>query len=210
MKQIKILSIVIILAIAAFVLPPYMILENKAVTFPGTDIVSSASTVAVTGVKLNKTTATLNVKGTLQLTATVSPATATDKTVSWKSSNAKVATVSSKGKVTAIAKGSAKITVTTKDGGKTASCTVTVSQGVTGVKLSKTTLSLKKGATSKLVATVLPATASNNKVTWKSSSTAIVTVSSAGVVTGKSKGTATVTVTTVDGKKTSNCKVTVK
>ena len=82
--------------------------------------------VSVTGVTLDQTTLSLNVGGTKTLVATLSPANATDKTVTWSSSNGTVATVSS-GVVTAKVQGTAVITVTTVDGGKTATCNVTVS-----------------------------------------------------------------------------------
>ncbi|MDE6440960.1 MAG: Ig-like domain-containing protein, partial [Bacteroidales bacterium] len=87
---------------------------------------------AVTGVTLDKTAAELTVGGeALQLTATVAPADATDKTVAWTSSNEAVATVSASGLVTAVAAGEADITVTTKDGGFTAVCKVTVKADTT-------------------------------------------------------------------------------
>ena len=89
----------------------------------------TASTVAVTGVKLDKSTATVNVNGTTQLTATVEPSNAANKNVTWKSSNTGIATVDSNGKVTGKSVGEATITVTTADGGKTATCKVTVSKG---------------------------------------------------------------------------------
>ena len=76
---------------------------------------------------LNKTKATLNPVDTLTLKATVTPSNATNKAVTWKSSNTKVATVSSSGKVTAKAAGTATITCTAKDGsGKSATCKITV------------------------------------------------------------------------------------
>jgi len=83
------------------------------------------TTVGVTGVSLDKTALTLTAGGSETLTATVAPANATNKAVSWSSSNAGVATVSN-GTVTAVSAGTATITVTTVDGGKTASCAVTV------------------------------------------------------------------------------------
>ncbi len=87
-----------------------------------------AVTVAVTGVTLNKTEATLTAKGqTVQLTAMVAPANATNKNVTYATSDEKVATVTPEGLVTAVAKGTADITVTTADGNKTAVCKVTVS-----------------------------------------------------------------------------------
>lgn len=87
--------------------------------------------VSVTGVSLDKTIAELEVGGTLTLTATVAPDTATNKNVSWRSSDVKVATVEN-GTVTAVAVGSADITVKTADGGKEASCTVTVKEKASG------------------------------------------------------------------------------
>ena len=81
---------------------------------------------AVSAVAVSPTTATIKVGESTTLSATITPSDATDKTVTWSTSDEKVATVDA-GKVTAVAEGSATITVTTKDGGKTATCTVTVS-----------------------------------------------------------------------------------
>lgn len=81
--------------------------------------------VAVTGVELSQTEVTLGVNETVTLTPTVAPENAADKSVTWSSDNTAVATVS-EGVVTAVAEGTANITVTTTDGGKTASCAVTV------------------------------------------------------------------------------------
>ena len=81
----------------------------------------------VTGVTLTPETATLTQAGqSVQLTATVAPADATDKSVTWTSSNTKVATVDANGKVTAVANGTCTITVTTVDGSKSATSTITV------------------------------------------------------------------------------------
>lgn len=80
--------------------------------------------VAVTGVKLDKTTLTLNAGKSAQLTATVSPSNATNKSVTWSSNNSNVSV--SGGKVTAKTAGSAIVTVTTADGGYAAQCNVTV------------------------------------------------------------------------------------
>ena len=82
--------------------------------------------IPVQGVTLNKTKATLKVGATLTLKATVTPADATNRAVTWKSSNKNVVKVSSGGKLTALKKGTAVITVTTKDGRFIAECTVTV------------------------------------------------------------------------------------
>ena len=87
---------------------------------------SMSSDINVSSVSLNKTSLTLTEGDTETLTATVNPSNATNKNVSWKSSNTSVATVSSSGKVSSVKSGSATITVTTEDGGKTATCSVTV------------------------------------------------------------------------------------
>ena len=85
--------------------------------------------VAVTNVSINPTSANLQIGGGADLTYTVLPANATDKSVSWSSSNTAVATVNNNGHVTAVAAGTATITVTTTDGNKTATCSVTVTAG---------------------------------------------------------------------------------
>jgi uncharacterized protein YjdB len=85
-----------------------------------------STSVAVTGVSVTPASASLAVGATQQLSATVAPSNATNKNVSWTSSNTSVATVNSNGLVTAVASGTATITATTQDGGKTASSTITV------------------------------------------------------------------------------------
>ena len=165
--------------------------------------------VSVTGVSLDYTSLTMNVGNTQALTATVSPSDATDKSVTWSSSNTSVATVSASGVVTAKAAGSATITVTTNDGGWTATCAVTVNIPVTGVSVTPTSLTLNQGETQSLTATVTPSNAADKSVSWSSSNTSVATVSSSGVVTATGGGTATVTVTTNDGGFTATCAVTV-
>ena len=169
--------------------------------------------VAVTGVKLDKTTLSLTVGGTETLVATVSPDGATNKKVTWKSDKTDIATVDANGKVKGVKEGEAKITVTTEDGNKTATCKVTVTKGkvaVTGVKLDKTAHTLTVGGTVTLVATVAPENATNKKVTWKSDKTNIATVDGNGKVTAVKEGEAKITVTTEDGNKTATCTITVK
>lgn len=92
------------------------------------DTVQTTQTVNVTTVSLAPATASLEVDGTVQLIPTVLPANATDKTVSYGSSDEGVATVSAAGIVTAVATGTATITVTTTDGGFTDTCAVTVGE----------------------------------------------------------------------------------
>lgn len=171
-------------------------------------------TVKVTGITLNKTTASV-VKGkTVALTATVTPDTATDKTIKWTTSNKNVATVSTDGVVTAVAAGTAIITATAADdSGVKATCKITVTNPVikvTRVTLNKTTASVVKGKTLTLTATVTPTNATNKNVTWKSSNTKIATVDGNGKVTAVTAGTVTITCTAIaDKSKSATCKITV-
>lgn len=99
----------------------------------GTDPDDPDPTVDVKSVSLDKSELTLAIKGTYTLKATVAPSDATNKNVTWKSSDDKIATVDKDGKVTAVAAGKATITVTTEDGSKTATCAVTVNTA-TGIE----------------------------------------------------------------------------
>ena len=187
-------------------------LSGSFLTSVGTQI-GTTTDVKVTGVKLNKKTTTINIEASETLSAIITPTNATNKTVTWKSSKPSVATVDSNGKVVGVKAGTTTITVTTMDGKKTAACKVTVKSPptvkVTKVSLNKKTTSITLGAYEILTATIDPTGATNQNVTWKSSKTSVATVDSTGKVLGVKAGTATITVTTVDGKKTANCTVTV-
>ena len=165
-----------------------------------------------TSISLNKTSATLYMGNTLQLTATVLPNTTTDKSVSWSSSNTDVAIVSSDGLVTPVSTGTATITVKTEDGSNlSAQCVVTVKQLATSISLNKISETLYMGNTLQLIATVYPNSTSDKSVSWSSDNSAVATVSSDGLVTPISTGTATITVRTEDGSNlTAQCVVTVK
>ena len=172
-----------------------------------------AKAVNVTEVTLDKTDLTLTEGETETLTATVKPDNADNRKVTWSSDKTDVATVDGAGRVTAVKAGEAVVTVTTEDGGKTATCKVTVKAkavNVTEVTLDKTELTLTEGETETLTATVKPDNADNRKVTWSSDKTEVATVDGAGRVTAVKAGEAVVTVTTEDGGKTATCKVTVK
>ena len=185
---------------------------NKTATC---QVTVTAKVVAVTGVTLDKSTATLEIGDNLTLVATIAPSNATNKNVTWKSSNETVATVDATGKVVALKAGTATITVTTADGNKTATCTVTVNDEtpstipVTGVSLNKATATLEIGDNLTLVATIAPSNATNRNVTWKSDNTAVATVDATGKVVALKAGDATITVTTEDGNKTATCEITV-
>ena len=162
--------------------------------------------VAVSSISLNKDSIDLVEGDTETLTATVSPNDATDKTVSWSSSNDAVATVKD-GTITAIKEGEA--TISAKAGEKTASCKVVVAKKVIPVEsleLNKTELDLVEGDSETLTATISPEDATDKSISWTSSRESIATVKD-GIVTAISEGEATITAKA--GEKTASCKVVV-
>ncbi|MGO0060210.1 Ig-like domain-containing protein [Brevibacillus fluminis] len=167
--------------------------------------------IKVTGVTLDKSSMTMNVNETGQLTATVRPADATDKTVRWSTADSSIATVDADGTVTAKAKGKTTITVTTNDGNYQATCEVTVNEviPVTGVTLAPTSMTLGIGESQKLTETVSPADATDKTVTWSTADSRIATVDADGLVTAVAPGKTTITVTTNDGHFQATCLVTV-
>ncbi len=170
----------------------------------------------VASVSLDKSTLSLAPGATYTLTATVSPETADNQTVSWRSSNDAVATVDNglvAVKSTATNGQTADITVTTADGNKTATCVVTVAvpaQLVEELTFSNTELTITKGQTAELTTTISPNNASNKELSWTNSDPTVATYAD-GVVTAHKVGTTTITATTTDGSdKTATCVVTVK
>ena len=164
------------------------------------------ATVAVTGVTVAPATLTLEVGQTGALTATVAPATATNKAVTWTSSAPAIATVDASGTVKGIAPGTATITVKTADGGKTATCAITVKAAVapavkvTGITLNYSSITVNGDLERvQLIATVAPATATDQSLTWTSSDASVASVDGAGLVTIRKKGKATVTAKANDG-----------
>ncbi|OQA95662.1 MAG: Gellan lyase precursor [Bacteroidetes bacterium ADurb.Bin217] len=142
--------------------------------------------------------ASIPVQSTAIATATVNPANAGDKTVTWSSSNIAVATVSASGVVTAVAPGTANIIATS-----VAAPTVSGSATVTVTAILPTAISVQAptsmtvGNTATATATVTPANATNSSVTWTSSNDAIATVTPNGVITAVAAGTVTITATSV-------------
>ena len=174
--------------------------------------ISGVSNIAVTGISVSPIDLILDVNQTSNLTATVSPANATDASVTWSSNNTAVATVDVNGVVTAVSAGAATITATTTDGGFTDTTSITVNEqiiSVTGISVSPIDLVLDVNQTSSLTATVSPANATDASVTWSSNNTAVATVDVNGVVTAVSAGAATITATTTDGGFTDTTSITV-
>lgn len=169
--------------------------------------------IPVNKVSLNKNTLTIYKGESENLIATVEPENATNKNVTWKSSNETIASVDQQGKVVAKEKGKSSITVTTIDGKISATCEIEVIEKqvqnipVTGIKLNKTNTSLNAKETEKLLATIEPINATNQKIIWSSSDSSIITVDQNGIISAKGKPTqsATIIAKTEDGAKIANC-----
>lgn len=178
---------------------------------------NGGNAIPVESVSLDKTEITLPVDAEETLTATISPDTATDKSVKWTTSNKDVATVLG-GKIHAYTVGSATITVTTVDGDKTASCSVTVKEKepepvhVNSVVLNKNEINLGIGDSETLISTVLPANATNKGITWSTTDPEVASIDG-GVVTALKAGTAVIKATSnevIDGvSKYASCAVVV-
>lgn len=176
------------------------------------DVQFTAPAAPVESVELDKTSATLTQVGeTLQLTATVAPENATNKNVTWESSNPEAATVDENGLVTAVATGTANITVTTEDGNKTASCEVTVGLRVTGIAFDVTEKTLTaSGETFQLNPVFTPQDAMNKELTWRSTNESAATVDQSGLVTAAANGNTEIVAITKDGGYVAACRVNVE
>lgn len=170
-------------------------------------VAAASSTVEVSKVTLSETAISLSEGQSKTLNASIESSDATDGTVVWSSSNTNVATVSG-GVVTAVSAGNAVITAAA--GGKSATCTVTVSSGYIGVesiKLNKTTLTLEAGDEETLTVSFTPENAADKTLKWKSLNTAIATVDASGKVKAVSAGNTAVIVDC--GNLRESCAVTV-
>ena len=166
--------------------------------------------IKTTSIKLSSSSVKIvGIGKTKKLTATLEPTNATEKSITWTSSNTAIATVSSTGLITAKKPGTVTVTVKTKDTGKTATANVVVVQPVSGIKLSKTNTHINVNKTETIKATIEPSDASNKKVIWTSSNTSIASVSSTGKITAIKSGQAIITAETEDGNFKSNIVVNV-
>ncbi len=187
--------------------------KNKVVDKDGNTAENVVIAPTVTGVKLAYNNLTLKIGDSFTLLATVEPANATNKGVTWSSSNDAVATVSDAGVVEAKAVGTANITVTTKEGGYTATCSFTVTAEdviLTGITISpsETTLEVDKETTLSL--NFVPITATHKGVKWSSNDPTIATVDEHGKVKGIAAGETTITAVSEKYESVTNtCKVTV-
>lgn len=172
-------------------------------------ITVNAKVIPVSSITLSKTELALTEGDSETLTATVKPDDATDKTVTWSSSDQTVASVDAAGKVTAKKAGTA--TITAKAGDKTATCKINVEAKVipvSSITLDKSELTLTEGDSETLTATVKPDDATDKTVTWSSSDQTVASVDAAGKVTANKAGSATITAKA--GEQSVSCEVTVK
>lgn len=165
----------------------------------------------VSAITINETSITLAEGASIQLTANITPSTASNKTLIWESSNTGIATVDSNGKVAAIKQGAAVITVKSTDGSNiSAQCEVNVVMSVNGISLNISTATLMEGQSLQIEATVSPELANNKTLAWTSSNEAVATVDQNGKVTAIAQGTAVITVSSTDGSDISaSCNITV-
>ena len=189
--------------------------------YPMTEVAENRYTVAdlvrdknlsVESITLDKSEAYLIVGEQVLLKATILPENATNKSVTWTSSNTSVATIDANGKVTAVAVGEATIKATTADGSnKSATCKVTVTSTLaTSITLDYTEYEMVEKAEFQLTATILPESTKNKGVVWSSSDAWVASVDANGLVRAYSVGEAVITATTIDGTNLSaTCKVTV-
>lgn len=159
-------------------------------------------TIKVRGISLSDSNRKINIGEEYTLIANISPADATDKRVSWTSSNSSVITVGSNGLITPHQVGTATVTATTNNGIK-ASCSFTVTNEAImpqSVSISKSQVEVKENGTIGLTAVVQPSNSTNQKVTWSIENGNLATINANGILTGISDGVTRVTAKTVNGK----------
>ena len=183
----------------------YASLEGKTASFE----VTVVSSVALKGITITPSTVSLDEGATSKLTITYEPSNATNKKVTWKSSNTGVVTVDDNGNLKGIASGTATITAIANDGGKVGTAKVVVNaidKTLKGISLSKKELVMKIGDTETLTVVYNPTNADKKGVTWKSSNSKIVSVDE-GKLTALKPGMVEITVTSDSGDYTAVCKV---
>ena len=165
---------------------------------------------------------TIYVGDLTQITAAIEPENATNRELTWTSSDSSIASVDNNGIVKGLKAGTVTIIVKTKDGKVSETITITVEnvptptpitpiptpQVIQSLSFADDSVSVKKGDSLKLIVSVNPVELSTEKLTWKSSDSNIVSVDSSGKIKGLKEGTATITVTSSNGK-TASIKVTV-
>ena len=173
-------------------------------------ITVSSNYIPVNGVSLNKSNLNMTIGSSETIINTISPSNASNKDVTWRSSNTSVATIDQNGKITAKKIGTTIITASSS--GYSATCTINVVDVIDlkGITINKTALTLKEKNSETLKITFNPSNATNKKITWKSSNTNIVTVDNNGTIKALKPGSATITAVSNDGGFVATTKVTVE
>ncbi len=174
------------------------------------DVINKAVNVKLSGISL-PATYELEEGGSGRLSVTYNPSNATNKTVTWKSSDTSIVTVDGSGYLKALKSGSVTITATSKDGNHTATSKVTVNavdRTLKGISLDKTELTMEMGKTQKLTIIYNPNNAANKNVTWRSTNSNIAKVEN-GVVTAIKPGKVEIKVISEEGGFQAACQVVV-
>ena len=159
-------------------------------------VIVYAKTIAVSGLRLSETSLHLNKGEEHMLKATIQPGDATEKSVQWTSFDPSVVSVSQDGLVTAV--GGGKATITASAGGISATCSVDVNVPATSISLNAELLSLAKGTSAVLTATVLPDDAMDKTVRWSSDNPGVASVDQNGKVSAVEVGRAKITASVGD------------
>lgn len=187
------------------------VITATAGNYSTTTKVTVVDKISLKKITINKSSLTIKEKETAQLSINYNPSNATNKKVTWKSSNTTIATVDQNGKITAKNPGTTTITAMSNDGGLVATSKITVeaiSKKVQSISLNKKELNIVAGEETELKATINPTYAENKNVTWSSSDEEIATVEN-GVVKALKPGTTEIKVISEDGEKEAICKLTV-
>lgn len=175
------------------------------------NVVVNNPVINVDEIKVNETNIELEVGDTKKIEYEVTPNNATDKKISFTTSDKEIIGFNQEGLLVGIKAGTCTVTLRSTNG-KEATINVTVKDkkiDVSKVSLNKKSITLEIGKSETLTAKISPTNATNKNITWKSSNEKIATVKN-GKVTAKKAGTAKITVTTEDQSKEATCTVTVK
>ncbi len=175
-----------------------IILENGIVGFVFQNYVTEVNDIEVQKINLGLANTTLQKGETVSLDIGIVPTNASDKNLTFTSSNQNVVTVDSSGKLFAVSKGTAVITAKAKNN-VTASIDITVYSKVTGLNLKEENLSLEIGETYKITPIVLPEDANNKNVDFNSTNEKVASINESGVITALTEGESTIKVVTKEG-----------
>ncbi len=176
-------------------------ISNSSAEIPTTIINQSVKVeVPVQSIELSEKSLSIKESETHKLEAIYTPTDTTQKNVKWSSSDESIAKISQDGTITALTRGKTTITATAENG-STASCDVTVTREIGSVILDKSSISLDKGESTKITATIPTDTDGDKTISWTTSDSSVATVSNDGTVTAVDRGEAIITATTSNGKK---------